>query len=125
LGAIVTRVPASFANRPVSLPIYPDRLALAAEGNILCEHGRVFQRNHQVPPRTIYDWRHYLAVLQRKPGALRNGAPFAEFPPAFRQLQDRTGQAALSAIRVMRVALAGSHYVPKVAEKRQRSPFDR
>ena len=42
-----------------------------------------------VPPRTIYDWRHYLAVLQRKPGALRNGAPFAEFPPAFRQLQEQ------------------------------------
>ena len=43
-------VPASFANRPVSLRIYPDRLVVAAEGNILCEHGRVFQRNHQVPP---------------------------------------------------------------------------
>ena len=38
---------------------------------------------------TIYDWRHYLAVLQRKPGALRNGAPFAELPPAFRTLQQR------------------------------------
>ena len=37
---------------------------------------------------TIYDWRHYLAVVQRKPGALRNGAPFLELPPAFRQLQD-------------------------------------
>lgn len=82
-------VPASFANRPVSLRVYPDRLVVAAEGNILCEHGRVFQRNHQVPPRTIYDWRHYLAVLQRKPGALRNGAPFAEFPPAFRHLQEQ------------------------------------
>ncbi len=31
---------------------------------------------------------HYLAVLQRKPGALRTGAPFAEFPPTFKQLQD-------------------------------------
>ena len=82
-------VPASFANRPVSLRIYPDRLVVAAEGNILCEHGRVFQRNHKQPPRTIYDWRHYLAVLQRKPGALRNGAPFAELPPAFRQLQEQ------------------------------------
>jgi hypothetical protein len=71
------------------LRIYPDRLALAAEGNILCEHGRVIQHSHTLPPRTIYDWRHYLAVLQRKPGALRNGAPFAEFPPAFRQLQDQ------------------------------------
>ena len=81
-------VPASFANRPVSLRVYPERLVVAAEGQILCEHVRVIQRSHQIPPRTIYDWRHYLAVLQRKPGALRNGAPFAEFPPAFKQLQD-------------------------------------
>jgi transposase len=81
-------VPASFANRPVSLRVYPERLVVAAEGQILCEHVRVIERSHQLPPRTIYDWRHYLAVLQRKPGALRNGAPFAEFPPAFKQLQD-------------------------------------
>ena len=39
------------------------------------------------PGQTIYDWRHYLAVVQRKPGALRNGAPFAELPAAFRTLQ--------------------------------------
>jgi transposase len=81
-------VPASFANRPISLRVYPERLVVAAEGHILCEHVRVIQRSPQLPPRTIYDWRHYLAVLQRKPGALRNGAPFAEFPPAFKQLQD-------------------------------------
>jgi len=81
-------VPASFANRPVSLRIYPDRLVVAAEGNILCEHVRVIERSHDKLPRTIYDWRHYLAVIQRKPGALRNGAPFVELPPAFRQLQD-------------------------------------
>ena len=40
-----------------------------------------------VPSRTVYDWRHYLAVIQRKPGALRNGAPFAEMPEGFRRLQ--------------------------------------
>jgi len=38
-------VPASFANRPVSLRIYPDRLVVAAEGSILCEHARVIQRS--------------------------------------------------------------------------------
>jgi hypothetical protein len=80
-------VPASFANRPVSLRVYPDRLVVAAEGEIVCEHVRVIQRAHKLPPRTIYDWRHYLAVIQRKPGALRNGAPFAELPQAFRLLQ--------------------------------------
>jgi len=82
-------VPASFANRPVSLRVYPDRLVVAAEGSILCEHERVIERSHDKLPRTIYDWRHYLAVIQRKPGALRNGAPFLELPPAFRQLQDQ------------------------------------
>jgi hypothetical protein len=61
---------------------------VAAEGNILCEHCRVIDRSHKLPGKTIYDWRHYLAVVQRKPGALRNGAPFLELPSAFRQLQD-------------------------------------
>ena len=82
-------VPASFANRPVSLRVYPDRLVVAAEGNILCEPVRMIQRSHKLPAQTIYDWRHYLAVVQRKPGALRNGAPFLELPIPFRQLQEQ------------------------------------
>ncbi len=82
-------VPASFANRPVSLRAYPERIVIAAEGQILCEHARVIDRSHHLPGRTVYDWRHYLAVIQRKPGALRNGAPFAELPEAFRQLQSQ------------------------------------
>ncbi len=80
-------VPASFANHPVSLRVYPERIVIAAEGLILCEHGRIIMRSHDQPGRTVYDWRHYLAVIQRKPGALRNGAPFAEMPDGFRQLQ--------------------------------------
>jgi len=62
---------------------------VVAEGKVLCEHDRLIQRSHHLPARTIYDWRHYLAVIQRKPGALRNGAPFVELPSAFRQLQDK------------------------------------
>ena len=50
---------------------------------------RIIERSHHLPGRTVYDWRHYLAVIQRKPGALRNGAPFAELPEAFRQLQSQ------------------------------------
>jgi transposase len=80
-------VPASFANRPVSVRVYPERIVVAAEGKILCEHPRIIEPSHHLPGRTVYDWHHYLAVIQRKPGALRNGAPFAELPVAFRQLQ--------------------------------------
>jgi transposase len=79
-------VPASYANRPVSLRVYPDQLVVAAEGQVIAEHARIIQRQHKAG-KTVYDWRHYLAVLQRKPGALRNGAPFTELPEAFKQLQ--------------------------------------
>ena len=80
-------VPASFANRPVSLRVYPDRVVIVAEGQTICEHRRVFTRSHDRQSVTTYDWRHYLAVIQRKPGALRNGAPFAELPASFKTLQ--------------------------------------
>jgi hypothetical protein len=49
-------VPASFANRPISLHIYPDRLVIVAEGHVICTHERVIDRSHQ-PGRVIYDWR--------------------------------------------------------------------
>ena len=79
-------VPSTFANRPVSLRVYADRLVMATEGQTIAEHERCFDRRH-AGGQTIYDWRHYLAVLQRKPGALRNGAPFLELPDAFKCLQ--------------------------------------
>lgn len=80
-------VPASFANRPVSVRVYCDRLVFVAEGKTIAEHAREITRDHGQPGRTIFNWRHYLAVLQRKPGALRNGAPFREFPDEFKRLQ--------------------------------------
>ena len=80
-------VPSSFANHPVSVRIYPKRIVIAAGGEVLCEHARIINRSHQSPGTTVYDWRHYLAVIQRKPGALRNGAPFSEMPEGFRRLR--------------------------------------
>jgi len=80
-------VPASFANRTVSLRVYPDRFQVVAEGQPICAHQRIINRSHDGPGHTVYDWRHYLAVVQRKPGALRNGAPFLELPDAFQRLQ--------------------------------------
>jgi hypothetical protein len=48
---------------------------------------RAALRSHDQRGKTVYDWRHYLAVVQRKAGASRNGAPFAELPEAFRTLK--------------------------------------
>ena len=36
--------------------------------------------------KTAYDWQHYIPLLQRKPGALRNGAPFNELPEPLKRL---------------------------------------
>jgi transposase len=44
-------VPASFANRPVSLRVYPDRVVAVAEGQTICEHRRVFARSLEWAPR--------------------------------------------------------------------------
>ncbi len=67
--------------------VYVDRLVAAAEGQLLCEHTRIIDRRQDTAGQTVYDWRHYLAVLQRKPRALENGAPFSELPQGVRRLQ--------------------------------------
>jgi len=59
------------SGQPEDLP----RVVLLAGGKALCEQDRLIQRSHQLPARTIYHWRHYLAVIQRKPGALRHNGP--------------------------------------------------
>lgn len=82
-------IPASFANRVVSLRVYAAKLVIVAEAKVVAEHTRVFTRDSNAPSKTVYDWHHYLSVLQRKPGALRNGAPFTELPDSFKQLQDK------------------------------------
>ena len=53
---------------------YADRIELRQDGRIVGEHPRCFGRD-----RTIYDPWHYVPVLARKPGALRNGAPFKDW----------------------------------------------
>ena len=57
--------------RPVEIQAYADRLVIRQDGAIVGEHRRRFGRG-----ATIYDPWHYVPVLARKPGALRNGAPF-------------------------------------------------
>ncbi len=70
--------------RPVDVYAYADRIVLKQDGEIVGSHPRSFVRNH-----VAYDPWHYLDVLARKPGALRNGAPFKdwELPGALGRVQ--------------------------------------
>ena len=75
-------VPTEFAHRVVSLRVYPFELVVTAEGREVARHVRSFEREH-----TFYDWQHYISLIVRKPGALRNGAPFATMPEPLVKLQ--------------------------------------
>ena len=67
-------VAASAVGRPVEVHAYADRIVIRQDGRIVAEHPRSFGRGD-----TIYDPWHYVPVLARKPGALRNGAPFKDW----------------------------------------------
>ena len=67
-------VNASAAGRPVEIHAYADRVVIRQDGRVVGEHRRSFGRGE-----TIYDPWHYVPVLARKPGALRNGAPFRDW----------------------------------------------
>ena len=65
---------ASAVGRPVEVRAYADRIELRQDGRVVGEHRRAFGRG-----QTVYDPWHYVPVLARKPGALRNGAPFKDW----------------------------------------------
>ena len=67
-------VTASAVGRPVEVHAYADRIVIRQDGGIVGEHQRSFGRGE-----TVYDPWHYVPVLARKPGALRNGAPFKDW----------------------------------------------
>jgi len=79
-------VHAKAAGRPVEIHAYADRIVIRQDGEVVGEHARRFGRE-----QTIYDPWHYVPVLTRKPGALRNGAPFKDWalPAAIERVRRR------------------------------------
>ena len=82
LGRNRYSVPCEFAGRWVSSRLYPTRIDLVADDAVIASHARLLDRD-----QVSYDWQHYLPLIERKPGALRNGAPFADLPRPLRQLR--------------------------------------
>ncbi|MGH8831903.1 MAG: IS21 family transposase [Polaromonas sp.] len=75
-------VPCEWANQRVSTRLYPNRVEIAAGDQIVASHERLSDKGH-----IRYDWQHYIDLVQRKPGALRNGAPFADLPVPLQRLR--------------------------------------
>ena len=75
-------VPCEWAGHMVSTRVYPTRVDVAAGDCLVASHAR-----QAGAEQTCYDWQHYIALVQRKPGALRNGAPFLDLPPVLLRLR--------------------------------------
>lgn len=67
-------VDSTLAGRTAIVRAHADRIVVISNGACVADHPRQFGRD-----KVIYDPWHYLGVLERKPGALRNGAPFQEW----------------------------------------------
>ena len=83
-------VSASAIGRPVEVQVYAARIVIRQDGRIVGEHPRSFGRGE-----TVYDPWHYVPVLARKPGALRNGAPFKDWvlPAAMERIRRKLANA--------------------------------
>ena len=75
-------VPCELAGQTVSTRLYPGKIVVVAGDDIVASHERLSDRG-----QTRYNWQHYIPLIQRKPGALRNGAPFADMPEPLQQLR--------------------------------------
>lgn len=75
-------VPCELAGQMVSTRLYPGRVVVVANDAVVARHERLSDAGG-----TRYDWQHYVPLVQRKPGALRNGAPFADMPEVLQRLR--------------------------------------
>lgn len=74
--------PCELVGQMVSIHVYPERVHFVAHDAVVAIHVRRFERD-----KTLYDWQHYLPLIERKPGALRNGTPFADLPAPLLRLR--------------------------------------
>jgi len=75
-----------YVGRVATIRVYAERIVVVCAGVVIAEHARCFARN-----QVVYNPWHYVAALERKPGALRNGAPFKDWnlPASMTRLRER------------------------------------
>lgn len=72
--------------RVATVRAYAERVVVVCAGAVIGEHARRFARG-----QVVYNPWHYVEALERKPGALRNGAPFKDWnlPAPMTRLRER------------------------------------
>jgi transposase len=67
-------VPVAWAHHPIVAKGYCERVALYAQGRCVAEHRRIWEEE-----QVSFEPLHYLALLERKPGALDHARPLAQW----------------------------------------------
>src|SRR5208282_4096617 len=86
-------VPTAYGHREVLVRVYVDTVVISCGADIIARHVRSYEREH-----FVFNPLHYLALLERKIGALDQAAPLAgwDLPEAFtilrRLLEARMGK---------------------------------
>ena len=75
-----------YVGQVATVRAYAERIVVVCGAEVIGEHARCFERG-----QTLYNPWHYVAALERKPGALRNGAPFKDWnlPSCMTRLRER------------------------------------
>ncbi len=79
-------VPAEWVGKVVSVRVTAHQIRIVADGQTIAEHSRCFSYDQLI----CNPW-HYLSILEKKPGALRHGAPFQDWalPTAIQQVRNK------------------------------------
>ncbi len=108
-------VPVRYGHHPVVAKGYVDRVEIFYKGDRIAQHGRIWEKE-----QVSFEPVHYLALLERKPGALDHARPLEgwQLPESFQVLRRRLetesgGEGTREYIRVLR--LLEKHPLAKLA----------
>lgn len=100
-------VPVHVAHHPITAKGYMERVVLYCQGQVVAVHPRCWEKE-----QLCFDYRHYLPLLERKPGALDHALPLADLdlPECFAVLRRRLestsvppGEGTREYIRILRL----------------------
>jgi transposase len=100
-------VPVACAHHEILAKGYVDRVVLCHHDSVVARHTRSWQKEG-----VFFDYRHYLPLLERKPGALDHARPLAglDLPECFEVLrrrlvavEDRAGEGTRKYIKILRL----------------------
>jgi transposase len=107
-------VDSKLAGKTATIRASAERIKVVSNGVLVADHPRQFGRDN-----VVYDPWHYISVLERKPGALRNGAPFKQWdlPVCITRVRNRLSRYQGGDREFVDILLASQRYGMDIVEQ--------